>query len=411
MRLLWSKNNMLKTMRKITKSFCKIQCVLIVLIFSYSAISQTISKPTFAFTAACASSNYNTYPVDFNFSPATAFASGNIFYLQLSDAFGNFTNLTEVANSSTITTAPGQLTFLVPTNFIGAEGYKFRIRSTSPALLSPESNVVPIYYQIFTNSFYINNKQATAKYCSGSSITLSIDDPTAPPTSFTNLSYRWYKNNVVIAGAIATSLSINTPGTYYVEINYGSCSPISSITRSQDVMVTSVAGLQPVSISSSLGTNIGLGNPTTLSTVQNSTYAYQWFKNGILIIGATNFNYITDLAGEYYVNVSNINCAVQSNKIVLVNVKNDTATVIPNVISPNNDGINDTWIIPQQYIIGSNTEIVITDAVGKEVLKTKNYNNDWPTTTIDYKSVNPVYYYVISPISSDIKKGTITVIK
>ena len=402
---------MLKTMREITKLFCGTQFVFIVLILTNSGISQTISKPTFAFTFACASSNFNTYPVNFNFSPATAFASGNIFYLQLSDALGNFTNLTEVANSSTITTSPAQLTFLVPTNFIGGEGYKFRIRSTSPALLSPESNVVPIYYQTFTNSFYINNKQPTAIFCSGSSITLSIDDPTAPPTTLTNLSYRWYKNNVVIAGAIATSLSINTAGTYYVEINYGSCTTSSSITRSQDVVVTSVAGLQPVSISSSLGTNIGLGNPTTLSTVQNSTYAYQWFKNGILIVGATNFNFITDLAGEYYVSVSNINCTVQSNKIVLVNVLNSSATVIPNVISPNNDGINDTWDIPKQYISGSNTEIVITDAVGKEVLKTKNYNNDWPTTTIDYKSVNPVYYYVITPTTSDIKKGTITVIK
>lgn len=398
-------------MREITKLFCRIWCFFMMLILSNAAISQTISKPAFSFNPACASASFNTYDVNFSFSPASAFASGNIFYLQLSDALGNFTAPTEVASSSTITTSPGLLTFLVPANFIGGEGYKFRIRSTSPALLSLESNVVPIYYITFTNNFYINNKQPTAKYCSGSSITLSIDNPTAPPTTFTNLVFKWYKNNVVIAGAAATSLSINSPGTYYVEINYGSCTTISSITRSQDVVVTSVAGLQPISISSSLGTDIGLGNPTTLSTVQNSTYAYQWFKNGTLIIGATNFDYVTDLAGEYYVSVSNTNCSVQSNKIILVNVLNSKATVIPNVISPNNDGINDTWVIPVQYISGSNTEIVITDAVGKEVLKTKNYINDWPTTSIEYQSVNPVYYYVITPTTSETKKGTITVIK
>ena len=324
-------------MKDITTAICAFSCFVASLFFVPNCFSQSINKPTFAFTAACASQSFNTYPVNFSFSPVASFSVGNTFFLQLSDASGSFTSPTEVASATTITSSPGQLTFLVPSNFVGGEGFKFRIRSTAPALLSPESNVVPIYYQTFTNSFTINNQQSTAVFCTGSGRTLSIDNPSAPPANLTNLVYRWFKDNVVVNGAIGTSLVVNSAGTYYAEINYGSCTLGSSITRSQPVTVTSIAGLPAITILSSLGTDIGLGSPTTLSAIQNSNYAYQWFKNGVAIVGAVNFSFSTDLAGEYYVVVNNTNCSTQSNKIVLVNVITSSAVVIPNVISPNNE--------------------------------------------------------------------------
>lgn len=398
-------------MKENTTSFQVLFQILFVFVISISVSSQSISKPTFLFTNACASATFSSYPVNFNFAPVASFASGNVFYLQLSDASGNFTTVTEVANSNTITTSPGQLVFLVSSSFVGGEGFKFRIRSTNPALLSPESNVVPIHYKSFTNNFYINNRLPTAKFCTGSKITLAIDDPTAAPSSLTNLTYKWYKNNVVINGAITTFYDVNSAGTYYCEINYGSCSNFGDITRSQDVVVTSTPGLQPIVIVSSSGVKVAIGSPTTLTTVQNSTYSYQWFKDGILIIGATNFNHVTDQAGEYYVVVKNTDCSVESNKISLILSTISNATVIPNMVTPNNDSINDTWAIPADYISGTGTEILITDAVGKEVLKTKNYTNDWPTATIEYQSANPVYYYIITSTSGETKKGTITIIK
>ena len=398
-------------MKDSLSSFPKFVCNFLFALISISAFSQSISKPNFLFTAACASASFNTYDVNFSFAPVASFNSGNTFFLQLSDANGSFTAFTEVANSTTITSSPGTLTFVVPSNFVGGEGFKFRIRSTAPALLSPESNPVPIFFQTFTNSFLINNGQPTATVCTGSSITFSIDNPTAPPTTLTNLNYRWYRNNVLISGATSTSLVVTTTGTYYCEINYGACTTTASITRSQNVVVNSIPGLAPITISSSLGTDIALGNPTTLSTTQNSTYAYQWFRNGVAIPTANNFNFVTDQAGQYTVRVNNTTCSVQSSSITLVNVIGSSSTVIPNVITPNNDGINDTWEIPVIYLSGSNTEVFITDAVGKEVLRTNNYTNNWPSSPIDFKSANPVFYYIITPTNQESKKGSITIIK
>jgi gliding motility-associated-like protein len=84
---------------------------------------------------------------------------------------------------------------------------------------------------------------------------------------------------------------------------------------------------------------------------------------------------------------------------------------IPNVVSPNGDGINDTWVIPQEYVSGTNTEVLIISSQGETVLQTKNYLNNWPQNQLDFKSINPVYYYIIKTGNNSTKKGSITVIK
>jgi hypothetical protein len=77
--------------------------------------------------------------------------------------------------------------------------------------------------------------------------------------------------------------------------------------------------------------------------------------------------------------------------------------LIPNYISPNNDGVND-WILPQEYVSGSNTEIVLLNSRGEVALQTNNYQNNWPENELDFKSVNPIYYYIITTTDNKVKK-------
>jgi hypothetical protein len=51
------------------------------------------------------------------------------------------------------------------------------------------------------------------------------------------------------------------------------------------------------------------------------------------------------------------------------------------------------------------------DAYGKVVLKTNDYQNNWPQDEINFKNVNPVYYYIITTANNNTKKGSITIIK
>ena len=459
--------------------------------FVYSTNSAQIGAPVrVGFTDICASSSFNSYTLSFSFTPAS-FTAGNQFVLEMSDASGSFTTTTAISvTSSSTATSPGSITFGVPTTTSG-QNYRFRVKSTSPATTGPSSGSIPAYYRIFNNAFYINNQSPSAVYCSGGSFILSIDPSTVPdpsPVTFPSLKYKWFKNNVVIAGQIGTSLTVNSVGIYHVEIDYGSCSTSSSITRSQDVTVTqSVTGLS-FPVTSSLSNPICQGTPTTLSTT--SGYAYQWFKDNVAISGATTFQYTTDQSGVYYVNVNAGSCSAKSaeytvvaidftasinvpasgfilpNETIAVEVttnainptyqwflnnsvivgeitntytatapgdykvritQNSTCVVdkdllfkleagsialtIPSLISPNGDGINDTWKIPQEYVGTSKTNIRIISERGEEVFKSDDYKNDWPQTPLDFKSINPVYYYIISKPGQGEKKGSITVIR
>ena len=96
---------------------------------------------------------------------------------------------------------------------------------------------------------------------------------------------------------------------------------------------------------------------------------------------------------------------------VITNYDDPNAEKIPNLVSPNNDGFNDTWIIPQEYTSGTDTEIVLMNATGEIVLKTNNYQNNWPETSTNFKNVNPVYYYIITTKDQKTKKGSITLVK
>ena len=83
---------------------------------------------------------------------------------------------------------------------------------------------------------------------------------------------------------------------------------------------------------------------------------------------------------------------------------------IPNVITPNNDGDNDTFEIQGLGKFVSN-EIVIFNRYGDHVFETENYQNDWDAPD----QTSGTYFYVLSAKDKDGNdhefKGWIQVIK
>ncbi|SIO26393.1 DUF7507 domain-containing protein, partial [Algoriphagus halophilus] len=83
---------------------------------------------------------------------------------------------------------------------------------------------------------------------------------------------------------------------------------------------------------------------------------------------------------------------------------------IPNVITPNNDGDNDTFVIQGLGKFVSN-EITIFNRYGDHVLEQENYQNDWDAPG----QVAGTYFYVLTTVDSNDKthefKGWIQVIK
>jgi len=453
-----------------------------------------ISKPSLGFTQACASPSFNTYNVTFSFSPESALGSGNQFIVELSDGDSSFSNPTAVYTSGagTVTTSPVTFSFSVPTTTAG-EAFRIRVKSTSPTSISSSSNVFAGYYKIQDTPFSVNNLIASGAYCSGGSYLLTIDNPGGvsndSPLKYPSLTFKWYKETsptTSVFVADGETLSVNQPGTYFVETNYGSCTSNSFSNR---VTVTEASSGSTSNISSSLGNPYcSTEGPTILSAINANSY--QWFKDGEVISGATSQMYETNESGEYSVSIDlgscmtsasinlettgftssidvdeinninenetliatvttsannpeykwflndfTINGATASSyevtqtgsyKVVVTQTTGCNASTefpfvvrsafpdvekIPNLISPNGDGINDTWEIPQKYVNGTNAAVVILSSKGKVELQTNDYQNNWPENQLDFTAVNPVYYYIITTPDGKTKKGSITVVK
>jgi hypothetical protein len=76
----------------------------------------------------------------------------------------------------------------------------------------------------------INNFNGTATYCTGGSLVLRIDNPGTgtndSPLKYPSLTFKWFKEPSLVPIATTPSLTVNQPGRYYVETNYGTCTSI-----------------------------------------------------------------------------------------------------------------------------------------------------------------------------------------
>lgn len=291
---------------------------LLIAVFSLAGVSvcaaQTLGKPSPDFSYACASSTFNDFTISFAWqSPAVE--SDNQFILELSDANGSFSNPTVLSTlSDKNTTYEFKFNFVFPETTAG-DSYKVRVKSTSPELVSPESDAFSAYYMQVNEALVINNYQE-ASICEGSGYVLSVDN-------YPNeASYNWYRDMTLIPGAKGSFIEVTEPGIYFAEVDYGEYCSISTSSNLVEVYAESAMGI----------TLLGDGNVTlcqgdtyTLeANLNETTMLYQWYKDGQLLDQNTSYTYTIDAAnpgfeGEYHLVVENTlsGCQETSNTITV----------------------------------------------------------------------------------------------
>lgn len=276
---------------------------------------------------------------------------------------------------------------------------------TQPGIYYVETN-----YGTCTSDSYSNRVTVSASSTTGAAtITSSKGNPFCAAQGATILStaagnsYQWSNENGVIAGATSQTFSATVAGKYAVKVDFGGCQANASIDL-QNVKFASNINVSDVN-------TIAAGESLeTIVTTDAVNPTFDWYKDNVVIPGAMGNTYSVTSKGDYKVVVTQTSGCVSANELsfkVNLSVDPNLFENIPNIISRDNP----KWYLPQEYVSGTNTEIIIISAQGEIVLKTNDYQNNWPENPVDFKNVNPVFYYIITTQDKKVKRGSITVFK
>jgi hypothetical protein len=149
---------------------------------------------------------------------------------------------------------------------------------------------------------------------------------------------------------------------------------------------------------------VNLGNDTTIChnqklalDVTTEAATYRWQDN------SDKGSYIISGEGTYWVDLNNRCESVRDSIVVKYHTLSDYS--IPNVITPNHDGLNERFVL-DELLVGAT--LTILDRWGKVVYSSTNYQNDWPKNELS----SGVYYYFLSETCTDRKiKGVIHVLR
>ena len=326
-------------------SFC---ALLLVSLAGYAQVS--LGAPTFTFTKTCATSSYNSFPCKFAVNQAALLGADNQFIIEMSDATGSFATPTTVATFPTPpnTTLFVNTTFSIPANAYG-QFYKIRVKSTNPVKTSPGSVAFPAYYGVHDQPFSINNNIEDVNICSGTNYSLSIDNTGTPasPLFYPQLTYVWYKDFVEIPGQTGPTLNITASGSYFARTYYGACTP--DITSYSNTVTVTIQEILTPQITTNDNSNqlCPASTKTLTCDQQGSNFVYSWYRDNVVIPGATLPTYVASQAGTYHLRMTGGGCIFETNDIYLelvdFNLDPDPAT--SSVIAPGQSvtltGIND----------------------------------------------------------------------
>jgi gliding motility-associated-like protein len=197
--------------------------------------------------------------------------------------------------------------------------------------------------------------------CAGVSLSLDLTRP--------GFSYRWQD------GSTLPTYTISQAGTYWVEWSTSSCTQRDTLRVSYD---------QPYRVNLGEDTTLCVGQSLKL-TVPNPQLDLYWNDK------TTNKTLTVDRPGTYWVTYRNPGTAcwqVDSIRVSFMDCPN--GVLIPNVITPNGDGLNETFrvvgIAPFRW------RLEVYNRWGKQVAAYAPYQNQWNAQGLE----NGLYYYILS---------------
>lgn len=245
--------------------------------------------------------------------------------------------------------------------------------STSPQISSLGSGVYVLHVAdangcALDTSFILNSTGANGATLTADKTLMCSGDSANVCAPAGYVGYLWN------TGATSQCIKVKAAGNYYVTVtDNGNC------TASSNHLAISIRPQPPVSVSV---------NGDTLTSYNATTY--QWYRNGVLIQGATSPKYVPTQGGSYQVLVSDTaGCTALSNPIVIsgiADVLNQGISVYPNpsldnwFIDVNDELLNSTAqifdnngrLVYQVTLLQNRTEVSFDAAQGVYMLRINN---------------------------------------
>ncbi|MBL4593036.1 MAG: gliding motility-associated C-terminal domain-containing protein, partial [Flavobacteriales bacterium] len=181
-----------------------------------------------------------------------------------------------------------------------------------------------------------------------------------------------------------------------------------TITMFDTVVVN--ANYTPMTVTIPLVESVCVGIPMEISSVINDgrpNYSYSW-SDGTNVFNGNPFFYPTDNPALLTLNlvVTDL-CGNQAIGAIDIEVI-ACAVVVPNVITPNGDGMND-FLVFENLEYFPNNHLVVYNRWGQNLFETDNYQNNWDGDNLS----DGTYFFILELNNSNntMHKGTFTLFK
>lgn len=328
----------------------------------FCAVVSAFPIPAASFSASLACDDQEV-----TFTNNSNISSGSLSYIW---DFGDNSGTTTDQDPIHIFNAPG--TYAVSLIAISSEGCTDTVVENIVVNPSPDATITA--------------NGATGAVCAGDSVVL-----TAPFDA--DYSYLWS------TGDTTQSITVTRTGNYGVTITSSAlCSGIDDI----EVSIFSES-----SVTISPDTTISLGYSTTL--VATGGIGYEWSPTETLNNAFSATPVATPSQNTTYTVTVTVADGCITTREVTVSINTDFRIDVPNLFTPNGDGINDFWVISNIFTYDS--EVLIFNRWGTELYSSTSYQNDWNGTNSDGDPLADGTYYYVVKVGEKVYKGAITILR
>jgi gliding motility-associated-like protein len=315
-----------------------------------------------------------------NAAGATVFCSGGSVVLVSSAASGNQWLL----NGAAINGATG-------TNYTAVSAGNYSVRVTN-GNNNTSADATPVTVTVKENpAIPVITAGGATTICAGSSVVLN---------SNAGAGNQWLLNGVPVNGATGQTYRTGAGGSYTLRVtNTGNCSSTTVIATAVTVNALPAGNISQVSLARGVVAGFTLTAPAGVT--------YKWNT------GENTASIKAQASGNYSVTVTNaLHCQNQFTTQVVLPAKDNVEKIsLPNTFSPNGDGVNDYWTVPdlQNYPMA---QVTIVNRSGAVVYQS---NNTMPKWDGRYKGKDlpaGVYFYKVQPLPGvALKTGWINLIR